>query len=303
MKKILLLLLLSLSLNSYATTQKDSLSLDKIDSLQIRITELEKNREFNYTESIISEYKDLNNLYSVGFGILIALFGFVFPLILYLIQIKPSIEAIKETKALARKLDEDFEKSFEKHLRKSKSKLVDQAIKSFENFSEHSLPTNYTLLDTYKSEGFDEIQVVRLIKLLKNKKIEESDKEFIASILPFQKDELAESYFVDLIDSNPNDKKCIWGAIYFANYNKTEYYDLIADVILNGYSIVGMFASLSSTNKYFAIGLLDNKKLANKHDFNEIKNFCDYLSKNDIQTLRKSDAEQSLIWKRYLNGK
>src|SRR5690606_19935274 len=115
MKKILLLLLLSLSLNSYATTQKDSLSLDKIDSLQIRITELEKNREFNYTESISSEYKDLNNLYSVGFGILIALFGFVFPLILYLIQIKPSIEAIKETKALARKLDEDFEKSFEKH--------------------------------------------------------------------------------------------------------------------------------------------------------------------------------------------
>jgi len=303
MKKFLLLLILSLSLNSYALIQKDSLSFAKIDSLENRIIELEKNRESNHLESIINEYKDLNNLYSVGFGILIALFGLVFPLILYLVQIKPSIEAIKETKALAKKLDEDFEKSFDKHLRKSKSKLVDQAIKSFENFSEHNLPTNYTLLDTYKSEGFDEVQVVRLIKLLKNKKIEESDKEFITSVLPFQKDEFTESYFVDLIESKPNDKKCIWGAIYFANYNKTEYYDLIADIIINGYSIVGMFASLSSSNKNFSIGLLDNKKLANNHDYNEIKNFCDYLSKNDIQTLRKADAEHSLIWKRYLNGK
>src|SRR5690606_1143747 len=237
------------------------------------------------------------------FAILIALFGLVFPLLLYLIQIKPSIETINETKTLAKKLDEDFEKSFEKHLRKSKNKIVEQAIKNFDNFSEHNLPTNYKLLDTYKNEGFDEVQVVRLIKLLKNKKIEESDKEFITSILPYQKDDFTESYFVDLIESSPNDKKCIWGAIYFANYNKTEYYDLIADIIINGYSIVGMFASLSSSNKNFAIGLLDNKKLTNNHQFNEIKNFGEYLSKNDIQTLRKADAEHRLMLKRYLNGK
>lgn len=300
MKKSFLFVIVSLSLNCYALTQNDSLSLAKIDSLETRIQILETSNKFNHSESIIKEYKDLNNLYSVGFGILIGLFGLVFPLILYLVQVKPTLETIKETKALVKKLDEDFEKSFEKHLTKSKSKLVDQAIKSFESFKEHNLPTNFTLLDTYKSEGFNEIQVIRLINLLKNRNIEENDKEFISSLMIFQRDENTENYFVELLENNPKDEKCIWGAIYFANYNKTEYYDLIAGVIINGYSIIGMFSSLASSNKNFAIGLFDNEKLANKHEFKEIKNFCDFLSNNNSDTLKKVDVENTLIWKTYL---
>jgi len=307
MKQILFLIILSFSLNTYATIQTDTLSIAKIDSLQKRIEKLEKivesNPINNHSEFIISEYKDLNNLYSIGFGILIALFGLVFPVILYLVQIKPTLETTKETKALVKKLDDDFEKSFEEHLRKSKNRLIDQAIESFENFNEQNLSTNYNLLDTYKSEGFSEIQVIKMLKLLKNRSFEESNKKFLASVLTYQEDSNTEDYFVELIESNPKDKKCIWGAIYFANYNKPVYYDLISEVVINGYSLVGMVASLSSTHKNFAIGLLNNKNLASKHEYNEIKNFCDFLKKNDIKSLTKSDAEKTLIWKRYTDGK
>jgi hypothetical protein len=306
MKHILLFIILSLSFNSYSTVQNDSLSLIKIDSLEKRIILLEKTIESNsinnHSKFIISEYKDLNNLYSIGFGILIALFGLVFPVILYLMQIKPAIETTKETKALVKKLDEDFEKSFEEHLRKSKNKLIDQAIENFENWNEHNLSINYNLLETYKSEGFSEIQVIKMLKLVKNKDFGEINKEFLASVLTYQEDSNIEDYFVELIKSNPNDKKCILGAVYFCNYNKTQYYNLISDVVINGYSIVGMVARLSSIHTNFTIGLLNNENLASNHQYNEIKTFCDYLKKNDIQTLTKTDAENTLIWKRYDSG-
>jgi len=64
-----------------------------------------------------------------------------------------------------------------------------------------------------------------------------------------------------------------------------------------------MISSLTRINKDFTIGLLNNNKLACNHKFDEIKKFCNYLLKNDINSLRKIDAEQTLIWKRYLQEK
>lgn len=304
MKQILLLIILLLTINCWS---KNSDSISKIDSLEAKIEKLEKklNQDSSSTRNnkIIDEYKDLNNLYSVGFGILIALFGLVFPIILYFGQIKPNIETTKETKALVKKIDDDFEKSFENHLRKNKNRLIDQAIENFEKLDEHSLPTNYNILDTYKVDGFNELQVIKILKLIKNKDFDDENKSFFTSILTFQEDSNIEDYFVELIQSTPKDEKCIWGAIYFANYNKTEYYDLIAEIVINGYSIVGMVASLASSSKNFAIGFLNNEHLIREHNFIEIRNFCNFIENKNIKSLNKSIVEKTLIWKKYLENK
>lgn len=272
----------------------------KIDSLKNRIDKLE---EISYSKDIIQEYKDLNNIYSIGFGILIGLFGIVFPMLLYFVQIKPSQEVLKESKQLIKKVEEDFEKSFEEHLKKSKNKLMNQAIESFEKQSEQVLPTSYTILDTYKSEGFTESQVIKIIKLLKREDIDKSDKTFFASILNFQEDENIENYFAELIKNNPADEKCIWGAIYFANYEKTQYYDLIANIVISGYSLVGMIASLSSTSKKFALQLLNNDLLVKNFSDVEIKNYGDYGAKYLIEKMNTEVVEATLLYKKYLSLK
>lgn len=269
----------------------------KVEQLNKKIEKLEEN---SYSKDLIQEYKDLNNIYSIGFGILIGLFGVVFPLLLYVVQIKPSQDVLKEAKQLIKKVDEDFEKSFEEHLKKSKNKLIDQAIEGFEKQTEQSLPTNYTLLDSYKSEGFTEIQVIKLLKLLKRDDIDKSNKTFFASILTFQEDENIENYFVELIKQDSADDKCIWGAIYFANYEKTQYYDLIAKIVISGYSLTGMIASLSHSSKKFAVQLLNNELLIKELSEIEIKNYGDYGAKYLIEKMNSEIIEDTFFWKKYL---
>lgn len=291
----------------FNNTEAENLNKSKQNPSEIKIEQLskkvEKLEENSYSKDIIQEYKDLNNIYGIGFGILIGLFGVVFPLLLYVVQIKPSQDVLKEAKQLIKKVDEDFEKSFEEHLKKSKNKLIDQAIEGFANQTEQSLPTNYTLLDSYKSEGFTEIQVIKLLKLLKREDIDESNKSFFASILTFQEDENIENYFVELLKQDSKNEKCIWGAIYFANYEKTQYYDLIAKIVINGYSLTGMISSLSHSSKKFAVQLLNNELLIKELPEIEIKNYGDYGIKYITEKMNSEIIEDTLFWKKYIQLK
>lgn len=291
----------------FNNTEAENLNKSKQNPSEIKIEQLskkvEKLEENSYSKDIIQEYKDLNNIYGIGFGILIGLFGVVFPLLLYVVQIKPSQDVLKEAKQLIKKVDEDFEKSFEEHLKKSKNKLIDQAIEAFANQTEQSLPTNYTLLDSYKSEGFTEIQVIKLLKLLKREDIDESNKSFFASILTFQEDENIENYFVELLKQDSKNEKCIWGAIYFANYEKTQYYDLIAKIVINGYSLTGMISSLSHSSKKFAVQLLNNEFLIKELPEIEIKNYGDYGIKYITEKMNSEIIEDTLFWKKYIQLK
>ena len=163
-KKLFILIFIIFSTSCFPiekTSRTENTSLEnKIDKLEKRLNEKDNAKE------IVQEYKDLNNLYSIGFGILIGLFGFAFPTLLYFIQIKPSIDVAKESKALLKKIDEDFEKSFEKHLQKNKDFTIEQAIYKIELSNGNSLPTNFTILDTYKDEPFTDVQITKLIRLL-----------------------------------------------------------------------------------------------------------------------------------------
>ena len=101
-KKLLILVFIISSINCFSI---EAPSKPENRVLENKINELEKrSNEKDYAKEIIQEYKDLNNLYSIGFGILIGLFGFAFPTLIYFIQIKPSIDVTKESKALLKKL-------------------------------------------------------------------------------------------------------------------------------------------------------------------------------------------------------
>lgn len=268
----------------------------KVKNLENRINKLEKERQ---SYDIVKEYKDLNNIYNNGFTILIGLFGIVFPALLYFVQIKPAQDALKEAELLLKKIDDDFEKSFEEHINKSKNKSIDLAIASFENSNEQSLPTSHLVLDTYKSEKFSEIQILKLVNLLKKEDRDNHNKEFFATILTFQKSKDIENYFVNLIKNTPKDKICIWGAIYFANNNKTEYFNLIASIVINGYNLGGMISSLSYSSKSFAIQFLHNEDLANNMALSDILTFCVYMEKDEHPRISKESIVETPIWKKF----
>lgn len=264
----------------------------KIDSLQLNSAEDSKKE---YQEQIISEYESVVSLFTTGFTILLGLFGLVFPLLLYLIQVKPSLETIKEAKNLLTKIDDDFEKSFESHLKKNRVKLVDEAISNYENEKTPFLSSSYSTINTYKNEGFTQLQVIRLIKLIKRKS-DDDNRDFFARMLTFQEDTNTEDFFTELIKSNPKDKICIWGALYFATYDKTDKIDLIADVVINGYSLAGMISSLYSSSKKFCPLLLNNEKLVNELDGTELNNYLEYGIENFIEKFDESTAKSTLIW-------
>lgn len=306
MKKNLLIIFL-ISFNIFSLSLESQVKNDnkleaRLDSLDKKIEQIEK----SYSDKVIEEYKDLNslykdlnNLYYNGFSILATLFGIIFPLATYYLQIKPSMDSIKETKALMKKIDEDFEKSFEDHLRKSKNRLIDQAIESFIRHDDQILPTNYTLLDIYKSEGFSESQVTKLIKALKNQDSNNLNDSFIAKLLIFQEDINIEDYFENLIKANPRDEKCIWGALYFATYDKKEHMDLVAEVVLNGYNLISMISSLANVSKEFMLAFLNNSLLAEKLDTKVISDWGNSGVKYAIEKSSRAKIESTLLWKKY----
>ncbi|MBE9467845.1 MAG: hypothetical protein IMY72_05920 [Bacteroidetes bacterium] len=268
---------------------------NQIDSLKNEIESIKTN---SYNKEIINEYKHLNSLFEWGFGILLGLFGLVFPLIIYIIQIKPSLETIKETKKLIKKLDDDFEKSFENHLKRNRDHLIDKAIDNLLKKNTPLISNSLSLLESYENGGFTELQVVKLLKLIKTN-IDDNTKHFIAKILTFQEDINIEDYFREIIIKNPKEEICTWGAIYFATYNKTQYIDLIAQIVINGYSITSMVSSLCSISKDFAIIFLNNALLVDQLDENELINYVNYGFKDFIEKTSKQDAESTLLWKKY----
>lgn len=268
-----------------------------IHKLEQRITKLENE---DLSKNLIQEYKDLNSLYNNGFAVLLTLFGLIFPALIYFIQIVPAQNILKEAKLLQHKLESDFEKSFDEHFKKRKDKIIDEAIETYERLDEQFLPTSYTNLDTYKSEKFSIIQIIRLIALLKRNDISEGDKYHFARILTFQKSNEIENYFVELLSIDPKNGLCIWGALYFASNKKTEYYNLIADVVINGYSLIAMYSSLSYHSRSFAIDFFNNEKLVENLQGNFIRNFCDHANSEKFDKVDLMNIKKTAIWNKYI---
>ena len=266
----------------------------KIDSLS---NQLSQSQNPNLEEQIIKEYNNIFSLFSIGFTVLLGLFGLVFPIMIYFIQIKPTQESIRETKSLLNKLENNFEQSFREHFKKNRVKMVDEAISNYESQNTAFISSSYSTIDSYKNEGFTELQIVRIIKILKSQS-EDKDKDFLARMLLFQEDINSEYYFQDLIRNNPKDNKCIWGALYFATYDKSENIDLIADIVINGYSLVGMLSSLFDTSKKFCIELLNNEHLVNNLNESKINQFLELGTKYFIEKFDQETIESTLIWKR-----
>lgn len=291
----------------YSATAKDTLQV-KSDSVKYKINQLDKkvsSIENNLSNSLVQEYKDLNNIYAVGFGILIALFGLIFPAVLYLTQIKPAQDALKEAKTLLAKIDENFENSFKEHLRKSKEKLIDQAIESFENHDDQNFQTSRLFLQNNKSESFTKSQIIRLLSLIKREDIDDDEKYRFCKILAYQKLEQIEDYFVDLIITDPKNNNSYSALTYLAKNNKTEYFEIITNVLLQPTytSFDGMFNTFFSLSKSFAYNILNYEKLVEELKDNHIISLCREIELNNTKKYNKQKIKESLMWKKYLEIK
>lgn len=196
-------LLVFYTVNSKTTVQT------KNDSIENKITQLDKkvnSIESNYKDNIIQEYKHLNDIYSIGFTVLLGLFGIIFPYLFYIFQYKPAIKAKKKAELLLKNLEENFEKSFEKHLSLIQNKIIDKAIESYELHEDENLNDSIENFQKYQKETFTEKQIIRIIALLNRADINSDNKIFLSARLTFQKSDEIEKYFVELLRNDPNNK-------------------------------------------------------------------------------------------------
>jgi len=294
MKKLFILIILFFSTSCFPienTSKTENISLEnKIEELEKRLNEKDNTKE------IVQEYKDLNDLYGYGFGILIGLFGFAFPILIYFIQIKPSLDVAKESRALLKKIDEDFEKSFEKHLRKNKDFTIEQAISKIELYNGNSLPTNFTILDTYKDEPFTDVQITKLIRLLNKTELEPGVKEFIADILSHQNNPMVEDYFVSIMEIP--DYKRLFGVVQFSKFNHKKHIDKVVKLILSGHSLGNIHEHIKYGSKSFLKKLMNNEKLTLEISEDLMRSFKDYVEnysndQNDLEIIKSSK-----VWKK-----
>lgn len=236
MKYILLLFIFLFGFTAYSQqdtviNKKDSISAIATPSKVLEKQEATPNQS-KFQEDLINEYRHLITLYQWGFGTLLAIFGIVIPIITYFTQIKPAKEIIDEAKKLISKLEQDLEKTLEEHLLSNRDKLIDHALENIRNRNLPLIQNSLNVLEINKAQGFNEIQIIRIIKLLKSTDVEKENKEVLAYLLIYQEDPNTEDYFVDLIKKNPSDHNTFAGLAYFAKFNKQQYFELIVEVIL-----------------------------------------------------------------------
>ncbi|OCB73638.1 hypothetical protein B0A79_19980 [Flavobacterium piscis] len=276
-------LILNVGFSKETTQKRNNLIENKISILDKKVNSI----EMNYSKNISREYKDLNDLYYNGFTILIALFGAIFPLLFYIFQFKPAQDALKQSQNLLLKFEENFENRFDEHMKKRVTKTIDQAIESFENLEEQTLPTHYTNLESLNGETASKLQILRLIGLLKRTDVNKGDKDFFARLLTYQNDDAIEKYFVDLVATEPNDRKFEYCATYFAINSKTEYLDLISEPIIKNNNLSDIFSKIFKHSPTYACELLNNKNLVNNSKKENIISFFDYLKDNERNKFEK----------------
>lgn len=291
-------LMIFCTVNSKITVQT------KNDSIENKITQLDKkvnSIENNFSRGLIQEYKDLNNLYAIGFGFLITLFGVVFPIYLYFGQFKPAKDALNEAKLLLKKIEEDFEKSFEEHLNKSKYKIIDKAIESFELQEEQNFPDSIENLQKYQSETFTDKQIMRLIALIKRTDISSNNKLFLSARLIFQKSDEIEKHFVDLIRLDPKDKQSEHAISYLAKVNNKSHYDLITNVLISDPKAFEekLYTFLYRT-KSFAYDFFNHEKLIENLSDEQISKCCRTIENDKVNNFDLVKIRGTLMWKKYL---
>ncbi len=256
-------------------------------------------KEIDYNEKLLEKYNTLNNTIFTIIGILIAVFGLAIPLLGYFFVYKPAKDELKESKKLLNDIENNMNKLFSDYTLKNKEELIDNALINFETNNIPEISNSIGYLKAHRHEGFNDKQIFRLIKLIKNKN---SDSDIFMRALLSTENEFTEEFFIDYLRKNSTDAHLsIYTILYFATYNKVKYMDDIAEYIIQTSELTGTIASIKTEDISFATLLINNDKLANGIDNQTLINYASYMDKYAQEEIAKLDLHNSKLYQKYLS--
>ena len=291
-----------------------------VDSLVRRIERLEKSvisyskfndsivktnttlvKEADYSERLLSKYDTLNNNVFAIIGIVFTFLSIVVPLIGYFTVVIPAKEKAKEAQDLLDNIKSNMDKLFLEYTLNNRDKLIENSLSQMENNITSQKSNAINCLDSYKHEGFNERQIMRMIILIKK----DNRPDFFMTLLCFTENIFATDFLHEYLKKNPTNHLSTWACIYAAKYNKDEFLDDIAEYIIQSKNITGILASVHSSSQSYLEKIYNNDKLVKGIDSeNLIQHMSFFDNYDEHETPSEKEARQnSNLYKKYLEIK
>lgn len=262
-----------------------------------------------YDEKLLDRYDKLNNTLFTVAGIILALFGVIVPIIGYILVYRSTkqerVEAhmhLEESKGFLNSIRHDMDKHFDEYNSKLKNRIIDNALLGLEKNDEIRKINNISYVESYMYEGYSDIQLSRIIKLIKTNIIEKDTSGLIGDfliVLKYSDSILVEDFFSEIIRTidSPYYSKCIYQVIiYFAKYDKVKYMDDIAKSIVHDGSIENMISNLIDTPT-FLNKLMNNDYLASNLERRDLLFFRNLVNS---ESNAKYDLFNTKLYKKYI---
>lgn len=272
--------------------------LQKNDSLIQTINRL--NEQIDYKQSLLEDFDRLSTNYSIFIGALIGLFA-LFGVLSYLIGYRPLEKAKEEAHKLLDDVKNNMDKLFSDFTLKNRDKLIDNALSQIETNNTSQKSNAINCLDTYKHDGFNEKQIMRMILLVKK----DIRPDFFMPLLSFTESVFSTDFFHEYLKKNPKNGHSTWSCIYAATYDKDEFLNDIAEYIIQTKNLTGVLASIHSSSQSYLEKVYNNDKLVQNIDSETLINHMSYHDKHneDETSSEKSDRQNSKLYKKYLEVK
>jgi hypothetical protein len=266
----------------------------KNDSLIIANNNLIK--EVDYNEKLLNRYDILNNVVFVSMGVMLAIFGIAAPLIGYFFVFKPSTEQIKETQKLLDDTKNNMDRLFYDYTIKNRDNLIDNTLTQLENnLTDYRMRARTRYLETFYIEGFNDKQVLRIIKL--HKKQHQGVVEF-KRLLLFKENTFSTDFFLNEIK---NDLNTFGSILYAIDYEKDEFLDYVAK---NLNSSVGnlndRIKRLKETSPNYLTKIYNNDEFVNGIDNAKLISLMESEDSLSETLQEKTNRQNSKAYKKYL---
>jgi hypothetical protein len=251
-------------------------------------------KQADYNEKLLNKYDILNNYLFATMGVLFAAFG----LIGYFLIFKPARDDLKEVQTFLHDIRNDMGKLFSEYIIKNRDTLIDNALSNIENDNLPEITNSVAYIDAHKHEGFNDKQILRMIKLLKKNN---KDGHIFMEALWFTENDFAEEFLIEYLRKRPMDNLTEYTILYFAKYNKLKYLNDIAQYVLDGERLIGAIANMKTESVSFTVQLLNNDILVNGHPEKQLITHMVYLDMYSQDVVQQLDLHNTKLYQKYLS--
>ena len=271
--------------------------IQKNDSLTHTIAKL--NEQIDYKQSLLEDYDRLSSTYSMYITILLGLFA-VFGVLTYLLTIRPLEETKKEAQELLKDIRTDMNKLFSKYTIKYRDDLIDNTLTQLENnLNGYKKNARIDYLDSFVLEGFNDKQVLRIIKL--HKKEPKGRIPFVRLLL-FKENVFSTDFFYNELINLSSIAHLSMN--YATDFNKEEFLHGIARFLIASENLMGYINSMKEISFSYTIKIYNNDEFVNSIDYPRLIGLITSDDNNKAETIEeKTNRQNSKLYKKYLEVK